>query len=739
MLGSQGAPAAATGRAARKTHLHWFKVSRCRLAWFVVLGTVLAFPPATPAARPLQTAVGAGSDFGTGDEGLFFSRVKAAGASAVRISLGWNGTAPRRPKDPTNPNDPAYDWHAIDWQVRLAVEKGLEPFLSVEAAPKWAQDERPLPFTPPDNLRGAVRPDPVAYGQFARAVAARYSGSVPGFPRVRLWRAWNEPNLSTFLLPQFSGRQALSPTLYRNMLNAFAAGVHAVHPDNVVVAGSPSPLGTRTSIVQAVAPLRFMRELLCMSAGRRPHPTCSQRSTFDVWGMQPYTSGGPTHQAQKPDDVSLGDVPDVHRLLNAAVRAGRVVSRRPVGLWVTEFSWDTRPPDLDPLIVPIRLQARWVAEALYRTWKEGVTFFTWLALRDNPYPFDPVQSGLYFRGGDSLTRDAPKPALAAFRFPFVAYRQRGGGASIWGRTPVEKRAQVTVEASSGGGWRQVARVTTDRYGIFSGRVSAASLRPRRLVASAALRRTAATYRQLVLGDSPTDYWTLDDAGGKVARNSAANRSGTYNGGPRRVLGALPGTLSSAVALDGKNDTVSLGRLTSPKTVELWLRTDSTTEAAAFSNRNTISRYAFLGVVDGVRTRSFDTAGLSGRAWVTDGRWHHVVYTYDGLNGRIYIDGRLDASDAWTRFEGGAQAFLGYDATLKTHLRGSVDEVALYPYALTEAQIRRHFLASGRSASYPDQFEITGKGTYLRARLTAGGASSLPFSLTRTPDRYVKPV
>lgn len=74
------------------------------------------------------------------------------------------------------------------------------------------------------------------YGQFARAVAARYSGSVPGFPRVRLWRAWNEPNLSTFLLPQFSGRQALSPTLYRNMLNAFAAGAHAVHPDNVVVA-----------------------------------------------------------------------------------------------------------------------------------------------------------------------------------------------------------------------------------------------------------------------------------------------------------------------------------------------------------------------------------------------------------------------------------------------------------------------------------------------------------------------
>jgi hypothetical protein len=88
-------------------------------------------------------------------------------------------------------------------------------------------------------------------------------------------------------------------------------------------------------------PLTFMRELLCLS--RELRPTCRQRVRFDVWSHHPYTSGGPTHEAQLPDDASLGDLPEVRRVLDAAVRAGHVRSRGKPRFWVTEFSWDSKP------------------------------------------------------------------------------------------------------------------------------------------------------------------------------------------------------------------------------------------------------------------------------------------------------------------------------------------------------------------------------------------------------------
>ena len=49
-------------------------------------------------------------------------------------------------------------------------------------------------------------------------------------------------------------------------------------------------------------------------------------------------------------------------LLDAAARTRHVRSRAPVRFWVTEFSWDTNPPD--PRGVPVKLQARWLSEAL---------------------------------------------------------------------------------------------------------------------------------------------------------------------------------------------------------------------------------------------------------------------------------------------------------------------------------------------------------------------------------------
>jgi hypothetical protein len=245
------------------------------------------------------------------------------------------------------------------------------------------------------------------------------------------------------------------------MLNAAARAIHSVHRDNVVITGGLGPFTPRDAY-QGIGPLKFMREMLCLS--KELKRSCKHTSRFDVWAHHPYTSGGPTHHAYSSDDASLGDLPEMRRMLIAAYRNRSIVARAVPRFWVTEFSWDTRPPD--PRGVPLKLHARWVAEALYRMWTSGVSLVTWLQLRDNNPP-DLFQGGLYFRGA-TIEEDRPKPALQAFRFPFVGFPRRGG-VYVWGRTPAGQRGRVIVEQSFTGGWRRLGVLRTNRHGIFEHR------------------------------------------------------------------------------------------------------------------------------------------------------------------------------------------------------------------------------------------------------------------------------
>jgi len=303
------------------------------------------------------------------------------------------------------------------------------------------------------KLDGFARVDPVQYAAFALAAVRRYSGRTTGAPRVRYWEAWNEPNKIPG--PPFKAGAA---SWYRQMVNAFAAGVHT-EPGNVVIAGGLAPFGIST----AVAPLAFMRSLLCLSSGRPPRATCSTPVHFDIWSTDPYTAGGPTHHAYRKDDVSIGDLPEMKAVLEAGVRLRHIVSTQPVRFWVTEFSWDSNPPD--PAGVPAALEGRWVAEALYRMWSAGVSLVTWFLLRDQPVHTSPYQSGLYFRG-PSFAYDRPKPALTAFRFPFVAFAQ-SKKVFVWARTPTGKGGTIVVEQHGSSGWRRVAALRANRVGIAS--------------------------------------------------------------------------------------------------------------------------------------------------------------------------------------------------------------------------------------------------------------------------------
>jgi hypothetical protein len=218
----------------------------------------------------------------------------------------------------------------------------------------------------------------------------------------------------------------------------------------------------------SIGPYRFMRGVLCLSEDLKTVPNCGPPLAADVWSHHPYTSGGPTHRASNRDAISLGDMRKMKRLLNAAREQKRFSSSRPTAFWVTEFGWDTAPPD--PKAVPMQLHARWVAEALYRMWEAGVSLATWYRLRDGTAD-GPVQSGLWFRCTSGIACDAPKTrSLQAFRFPFVAFRSGKDRVRVWGRTPDAAGARVAIERSSRGKWRRLRTLQAGSNGVFRKRI-----------------------------------------------------------------------------------------------------------------------------------------------------------------------------------------------------------------------------------------------------------------------------
>jgi hypothetical protein len=414
---------------------------------------VAAAPAQVSSTRPLVTAMGAG---GSSDMPL----VAASGSTFVHYYLQWSTVAPDAEPgswDPADPGDPHYSWDELDSRVRGAALRHLQVLLTVADAPAWAQ-RREWP-TPKDYTPGCWIPRQRAFGQFAHALATRYSGSFHGLPRIRYFEVWNEPNISTFLAPQLVDGQPVAANAYRALLNTFAKIVHGVSRDNVVVAGGLAPFRDSTESVtrqdEDWGPISFMRALLCVSGSGRP--TCTSRADFDVWAVHPYTSGGPTHRATRPNDVSLGDLSKINAVLADARRSGHLTTKTPP-LWATEFSWDSSPPD--PHGVPSALLSRWVAEALFRMWSDGVSLVTWFKARDDPMDAGMFQSGLYYVDG------APKPALQAYRFPFVALPQEGN-VLIWGRTPPGTSGRVQIQwAARGGTWKPISVLTPNRFGIF---------------------------------------------------------------------------------------------------------------------------------------------------------------------------------------------------------------------------------------------------------------------------------
>src|SRR5262249_50527466 len=141
------------------------------------------------------------------------------------------------------------------------------------------------------------------------------------------------------------GGQPASANLYRVLINSFYGAVKAVDPSNIVMLAGLGPIAVKNF---TIGPMQFTRELLCMKGRYKFKPLpgdCFGGVYFDIFDMHPYTTGAPTHKSAK-DDVQISGLQKLHELIEAADKANRIHSvYKETPLWVSEFSWDSNPPD----------------------------------------------------------------------------------------------------------------------------------------------------------------------------------------------------------------------------------------------------------------------------------------------------------------------------------------------------------------------------------------------------------
>jgi hypothetical protein len=238
---------------------------------------------------------------------------------------------------------------------------------------------------------------------------------------------WNEPNLVKFLAPQYArGGRAVSPGLYRSLFFAGYNGLRAAGVRAPVLAGETAPVGNPIT----VAPLRFLRGVLCLNSHYQRDARCA-RLPAAAWATHPYIRATfPTALTGfGADDVPFGGVGRLVTALNRAAAAGMIAPKLPV--YLTEFGVESYPNAISGVSLALQSDYRSVAEYIAYANPRVVSFSQYLITDSAPiagpaagrYQF---QTGLYLYAGHK-----PKPSYASFRLPVVV-RRHGLRVSLWG-------------------------------------------------------------------------------------------------------------------------------------------------------------------------------------------------------------------------------------------------------------------------------------------------------------------
>lgn len=464
------------------------KLRRVR-ALAAMLGAIAAVSavagmPAPAAASVTQLSIIQDSSRVLANPARTLATFRALGVSTVRVIVDWAQIAPSwdalTPPRAFNASDPAAypggNWAPYDAIVKLADADGIAvDFTLSGGAPRWAEGPG-IPHAAVNNPYWAWRPSAQAFGQFARAVGARYSGTyIPAgqtapLPRVSFWAIWNEPNFGEDLGPQAvnGSTVATGPAMYRHLVGQAWNALQATgHGNDTILIGELAPWGlamrATTKRPQGLPgqfgqtkPLRFLRTLYCVDSSYRPLrgwaaqsvgcPTTAAGSRafrrnnpglFDATGLadHPYPHDLPPtiETSLDPDIAPFPRLPNLERAID---RVHQVYgSHRRLPIYSTEYGYITDPPGHGGFVSPATA-AFYLNWEEYLSWKQPRIASTMQYLLYDP-PAEPKgMGGGGFASGLLFSSGFPKASYTAYRLPLFLPRATARSArqslEVWG-------------------------------------------------------------------------------------------------------------------------------------------------------------------------------------------------------------------------------------------------------------------------------------------------------------------
>ena len=231
---------------------------------------------------------------------------------------------------------------------------------------------------------------------------------------------------------------------------------------------------------------------------------------------------------------------------------------------------------------------------------------------------------------------------------------------------------------------------------------------------------ADAYGKSVFDMNPDFFWRMDSVNGaQVPDAGMFGDPGIVNGSVNNSSG---GVISGALNLNSSGYISSTQQFSGPSTysTELWFSTSATTggRLVGFSNNQSgdssnYDRHVYMRD-DGRLT--FGTWTGQENTIITDdafndGAWHHLVAVQSSDGMKLYVDGTVRGTNPQT----GAQSYNGYwrvggdnlwSGASNRFLQGlTVDEAAVYPTALSSADVAVHY-ALGTGTTPPDTEDPT---------------------------------
>jgi len=208
------------------------------------------------------------------------------------------------------------------------------------------------------------------------------------------------------------------------------------------------------------------------------------------------------------------------------------------------------------------------------------------------------------------------------------------------------------------------------------------------------------------------WWKLDEATGTRAEDASGHQfAGTVLGRGSWTPGQ--GRIGGAREFDGKTTLITCGRtpefdFCQGMTVAAWIkvREFNKPSQAIVTKGDTawrLQRHKDTGLV----TFSFNTGvsvadsddnlvRLVSKRKVDDGQWHHLVGVSDGRRAALYVDGEQeDSAEAGPIAPNDAPVMIGCNsAAYDLRFNGWIDDVRLYGYGLSEAEVKALYHAIG---------------------------------------------